>query len=149
MAIAAGPRPTPAQPRIELAPPPVLMMAGTCTALSTDGADDTAGCTPSAVRWALPNGRTMFLFGHSHLILAFTGPAVVGAWGEANTQPIDMVRITTRASPDIAVGIPSTGSCTFGNPYAGTTHITCDAIAPGHHFHIAFITDGTPPRPAR
>ena len=122
----------------------VVAVNGTCTALSVDGADDTAGCVGTVFHWALPNGRAIVMFGHSRLVLMFTGPPG-GGWGGAGSQIIDTVRATTAIGQREPQVTPAQGTCVYENPYVGKAHITCDATAPGHHWHAELTSDGTPP----
>lgn len=132
-----------------LATAQAFIMHGACTQLKVGLRDLTSTCEGRLVSFTTANGRVAFVFsfgGEGLLQFAGSGPKQRKLPGERAIQPIDRVRFTlARTAQADATTTPANGSCIYGNPFAGTSRVTCRVKAGRGWFSATFVTDGQPP----
>lgn len=128
--------------------PDYYVLSGTCAAMTIDGEDVTEACQGKLVSFTTANGRVGFIFAFGKALLTFSGAGDDQTLlpGERASQPIDTIRLTKiDTDPGKPKSTPATGTCVYGNPFAGATTIACTATVEKSVLHAEFVTDGTPP----
>lgn len=123
-------------------------MHGACTRLSGPGRDFSGLCGPTLINETFRSGRTGFTFlGGESAEFAFSGmgPRQVKLTPDKVFQPIDSLILTLNGPPPQSNRLPATGGCTYSNPYAGRSHVSCVAHTARGDFRAAFVSDGREP----
>jgi hypothetical protein len=131
----------------------VATMNGHCTRLIFGGHDATPACDPIVTNSFHKDSRTGFTFtvGASAVgaVITFSGMGQQQVKDTANvvTQPLDTVIFTliigTGTLPPNEA--KAAGICTYSNPYAGPSTVTCTAHTSDGVFEASFISDGKEP----
>ena len=127
----------------------VFSLHGACSSMRLGAKDLTRYCQGKLVSFTTTNGRVGFVFmiGNEG-ILQFSGAGSKQTRlpGERASQPIDKVRFTlAETAPEAAVTSVGTGRCIYGNPFAGTSKISCRVTSGQGLFFAEFVTDGSAP----
>src|SRR5262249_1643637 len=115
--------------------------------LVVGGADLTSQCKPSLINNAYASGRSSFMFGLGEdKMVSFFG-VDSAAVGDQATLTVDEIGVATGHSDGTAqrVAHKVRGSCTYTNPYAGRSRISCSADGRDGHYAVEFVSDGQPP----
>ena len=105
---------------------------------------DPAGCGSTVINTNYSNGRTSFAFESGDTLVVFSGGDAQTRTGDSVRQPLDRAMVLRQGQePAISLG---EGACTYGNPYAGSTTISCAIMTADGMFGGTFITDGSEPR---
>lgn len=127
----------------------IAMMDGRCERLVlAQGPDASSRCEPHLMNEVFKSGRVGFTFMVGDLaVVSFSGTGQQ-VKDDPNTasQPVDRVTFTligTGTPPNV---IPAAGVCTYTNPYAGPSHVTCSAHTSNGNFEGAFVSDGHDPK---
>ena len=127
----------------------VFSIRGACSTMRVGTRDATRICQGKLMSFTLANGRVGFIFFvGDEGILQFSGPSAkqLRLAGERASQPINRVRFTlAETAPEAATTSAGSGQCTYGNPFAGTSKISCRVISGKDVFVADFVTDGSPP----
>lgn len=127
----------------------VFVIHGACSTMRMGARDVTRICNGKLISFTLANRRVGFIFSiGSEGILQFSGPGTkqVRLAGERASQPIDQVRFTlAETAPEAATTSRGSGRCTYGNPFAGTSKISCRVTSGKDVFAADFVTDGSAP----
>jgi len=130
--------------------PGVVTLSGKCAKLVVGTLDASKSCKNELASVTLANGGVTFIFSADGKMLGFggDGTAIKAASGGAVRLPVDLVStgVGTKMTGEVKVS----GSCSFGNPYAGKpTTIECSAKSADFAFTGSFRTNGKPPQAAK
>lgn len=126
----------------------LAMMQGVCSLLGAPGRDFSNLCGPTLLNETFKSGRTGFTFlGGESAEFAFSGmgPKQVKLTPDKVFQPIDSLILTLNGPPPQSNRLPATGGCTYSNPYAARSHVSCVAHTARGDFRAAFVSDGREP----
>ena len=120
---------------------------GRCSTLVIAGQDMSGQCSPALVNVAYPSGATSFMF-------TLAGKAMVSFFGRqapavGERAMVYLERVSFRDSTANNPSSEVSGTCKFGNPYAGPTEVDCEADSKDGPFKAVFTTDGQRPEVAR
>ena len=126
------------------APQNVVSVDGTCQRLVIEGRSLAGNCGATVLQTIYADGRTGFYISAADgsRVFAFSGFEQSFSGQTEVTQKLDKVILIGEP----ATSIPVTGTCTYGNPYAGPMTIFCDAAdQSGNRYRFEFLTDGSEP----
>ena len=122
----------------------VVSVDGTCQRLVIEDIALSGNCGAAVLQTIYDDGRTGFYItaADGSQVFAFSGFEQSSPGQTEVTQTLDKVIL----SGEPATSIPVTGSCTYGNPYAGPMTILCDAQDTSRQrYQFEFVTDGSEP----
>ena len=123
----------------------IAIMNGTCDGLVMGDKDASSGCEGKLTNTMYKTGRSGFTFLVGDLAVVTFSGADSPAKGNIARIRLDKVIFTligTGTKPNV---VPATGTCTYTNPYAGPSHVTCSASTKSGRFSGSFVSDGKPP----
>ena len=130
----------------------VFSLHGACSSMRVGPKNLTRYCQGKLVSFTTANGRVGFIFMiGKEGILQFSGAGTKQTRlpGERASQPIDKVRLTlAETAPEAEVTSVGTGRCVYGNPFSGTSNISCRVSSGRGLFLAEFVTDGSAPERA-
>jgi hypothetical protein len=121
------------------------MMNGTCQRLIIAGNDASSSCQGKLTNTMYRTGRSGFTFLAGDVAVVTFSGADSPAKGDQAVIRLDKVIFTlvgTGTEPNV---VNATGSCSYTNPYAGPSHVSCSASTKAGRFSASFVSDGAPP----
>ncbi|MFA5965693.1 MAG: hypothetical protein WC804_16880 [Sphingomonas sp.] len=119
-------------------------MTGRCTTLIMPEGDMTAHCTGKLINTAYRDNHSNFMAVRDDaVVISFFG-ADHAASGDV--AMLDVTRVTiSRGAGSKSRSINARGQCRYTNPFAGPSHVDCQAMADGKVYRLSFLSDGNPP----
>ncbi len=123
----------------------LLVMKGKCSHLVVSGKDFTADCGSALMNTEYTNGRTGFYFSAGkgqNVIFSGLGSEQLKLQGGEILQPVDSIIMALSAKSERARAV---GECRFGNPFTGSTEVSCRANTSKSVYEGDFKSDGSKP----
>ncbi len=130
----------------------LALMNGKCIRLIIAGHDQSAHCMAKLINESFESGRTGFTFtAGDAAVISFSGmgPRQVKLTADKVYQPVDRLIFTLLGMGTPPNNLSASGSCTYTNPYAGPSHVSCTAHTAHGDFAATFLSDGREPEVRR
>ncbi|WP_114227210.1 MULTISPECIES: hypothetical protein [Sphingomonas] len=123
----------------------VAIMHGRCRSLVVAGKDASRACSSLVTNSMYRTGRGGFVFTAGDLAVVTFSGFDTGAQGDIAEIKLDHVIFSLIGTGTPRNTVPATGTCTYTNPYAGPSHITCTALTKSGRFAATFLSNGQEP----
>ena len=124
-----------------------MILNGTCDKLTIGRQRLGDKCGSKLLNMSYPNGRVGFYFilddGRA---ITFSGMDGANPTPDTDVVDLDKVIVGIKGKPDKPKVFAASGTCKYGNPYAGESTVICNGtMVDGQTFSASFTSDGTPP----
>jgi hypothetical protein len=124
-----------------------MVLTGTCEKLTIGREKLGDSCSGKLMNSSYADGRVGFYFVlDDGRAITFSGMNGVNPTPDTDVVNLDKVIIGVKGKPNKPRVVAASGTCKYGNPYAGESNVTCNGkMADGKTFSASFTSDGSPP----
>jgi hypothetical protein len=138
---------TPAKAQTKIGNATTMVLNGSCDKLTIGRQKLGDGCGGKLMNSSYPDGRVGFYFilddGRT---ITFSGMDGANPTPDTDVVDLDKVIIGIKGKPSKPKVVAASGTCKYGNPYAGQSTVTCNGkMVDGQTFSANFTSDGSPP----
>ncbi|MEG3148067.1 hypothetical protein U1839_25750 [Sphingomonas sp. RT2P30] len=123
----------------------VAIMSGKCTALIMPEGDMTAHCSGKLINTAYRDNSSSFMAVTDDTVAVSFFGTDHPATGDIALLDVSKVTVSREAGRQ-ARSTAALGQCRYTNPFAGPSHVDCQAMAKGKVYRLSFLSDGNPPK---